>query len=303
MGCSTDPWCFMRRILLVLATNLAVLVVLGTVMSLLEPWLVSRGINVHYAGILIMALLFGMGGAVVSLLLSKRLAVASTRARIIVQPASEAEQWLVDTVARQAREAGIGTPEVAVYDAAEPNAFATGASRNNALVAVSTGLLAHMRRNEVEAVLGHEVSHVANGDMVTMTLLQGVLNTMVLLLARVLGQFIDRAVFRSERGYGPGYYLSVIVLQLVLGILASMITMAFSRWREFRADAGGARLAGRNNMIAALQRLGQASGRADLPESVEAFGIRGGAGAGLKRQIGRSSCRERREQSVVGDVV
>src|SRR5690625_334087 len=285
MGCSTDHWCLMRRILLFVGPHLAVLVVLGMVMSLLDDRRVTLGRELAYAGILIMALLFGMGGAVVSLLLSKRLAVASTRARIIVQPASEAEQWLLDTVARQAREAGIGTPEVAVYDAAEPNAFATGASRNNALVAVSTGLLAHMRRNEVEAVLGHEVSHVANGDMVTMTLLQGVLNTMVLLLARVLGQFIDRAVFRSERGYGPGYYLSVIVLQLVLGILASMITMAFSRWREFRADAGGARLAGRNNMIAALQRLGQASGRADLPESVEAFGIRGGAGAGLKRLL------------------
>jgi heat shock protein HtpX len=174
-------------------------------------------------------------------------------------------------------------PDVAIYEAPEPNAFATGASRKNALVAVSSGLLQHMRPNEVEAVLGHEVAHVANGDMVTMTLLQGVLNTFVLLLSRVLGQIIDRAVFKSERGYGPGYFITVIVLQIVLGILASMITMAFSRWREFRADAGGARLAGRENMIAALKRLGQAHGAAQLPESVEAFGIRGRVGQGFKR--------------------
>ena len=176
-------------------------------------------------------------------------------------------------------------PDVAIYDAAEPNAFATGASRNNALVAVSTGLLRHMQPDEVEAVLAHEVSHVANGDMVTLTLLQGVLNTFVLLLSRVLGQIIDRAVFRSERGYGPGYFISVLVLQLVLGILASMIVMAFSRWREFRADAGGAKLAGRGKMIAALQRLQRSQQPAQLPESVEAFGVRGRAGFGLRRLL------------------
>jgi len=174
-------------------------------------------------------------------------------------------------------------PELAIFDAAEPNAFATGASRNKALVAVSTGLLRQMRPEEVEAVLGHEVTHVANGDMITMTLLQGVLNTFVLLLSRVLGQIIDRAVFRSERGYGPGYFLSVIVLQIVLGILASMIVMAFSRWREFRADAGGARLAGRERMIAALERLRRSQQPGQLPESVEAFGVRGRTGAGIKR--------------------
>jgi heat shock protein HtpX len=215
--------------------------------------------------------------------MSKRIALMSTRARIIEKPANHTERWLVETVERQARAAGIGMPDVAIFEAAEPNAFATGASKNNALVAVSTGLLRHMRENEVEAVLGHEVAHVANGDMITMTLLQGVLNTFVLLLSRVLGQIIDRVVFRSERGYGPGYFLTVIVLQIVLGILASMIVMAFSRWREFRADTGGAQLAGRQNMISALRRLQQSSQPGQLPESVEAFGISGRVGEGIKR--------------------
>ncbi|NEZ03872.1 protease HtpX [Wenzhouxiangella sp. XN201] len=275
----------MRRIVLFLATNMAVLLVLGVVMNLLEPWLIRQGIDLNHAFILGFAVIFGMGGAFISLLMSKKIALMSTRAQVIEKPRNATEKWLVDTVARQAKEAGIGMPDVAVYDAPEPNAFATGASRNNALVAVSSGLLHHMQTNEVEAVLAHEVSHVANGDMVTMTLLQGVLNTFVLLLSRVLGQIIDRVVFRSERGYGPGYFVTVIVLQIVLGILASMITMAFSRWREFRADAGGAQLAGRHNMIAALKRLGQARGPAQLPESVEAFGIRGRVGQGLKRLL------------------
>lgn len=273
----------MRRIGLFLLTNLAVLIILGIVMTLLEPWLVSRGIDVNQAAIVLFAVIFGMGGALVSLLLSKRIALMSTKARIITRPKDEAEGWLLDTVRRQAREAGIGMPDVAVYESPEPNAFATGASRNKALVAVSTGLLRSMRPNEVEAVLGHEVSHVANGDMVTLTLLQGVLNTFVLLLSRILGQIIDKAVFRSERGYGIGYFMTVIVLQIVLGILASIIVMAFSRWREFRADAGGARLAGRNNMIAALERLRRSQAPGQLPEAVEAFGIRGRTGLGLKR--------------------
>jgi heat shock protein HtpX len=273
----------MGRMALFLGTNLAVLVVLGIVMTLLEPWLVSQGINLNHATILIIALVFGMGGAMVSLLLSKSMALRSTRARVINQPSNQTERWLVETVTRQAREAGIGMPDVAIYDAPEPNAFATGASRNNALVAVSTGLLRSMRPNEVEAVLGHEVSHVANGDMITLTLIQGVLNTFVLLLSRVLGQIIDRVVFRSERGYGPGYFVSVIVLQMVLGVLASMIVMAFSRWREFRADSGGARLAGRDNMIAALRSLKQNNRPSQLPESVEAFGISGRVGQGVKR--------------------
>lgn len=275
----------MRRVGLFLLTNLAVLVVFGFVMNLLEPWLRAQGIDVNNAAILLFALIFGMGGALVSLLLSKRIALMTTHARVIERPSSEAERWLVATVERQAREAGIGMPDVAIFDAAEPNAFATGASRNNALVAVSTGLLRSMRPEEVEAVLGHEISHVANGDMITMTLLQGVLNTFVLLLSRVLGQMIDRAVFRSERGYGPGYFITVIVLQIVLGILASMIVMAFSRWREFRADAGGARLAGRAKMIAALERLRASRQPGQLPEAVEAFGIRGRVGGGIKRLL------------------
>ncbi|QKK02505.1 MAG: protease HtpX [Pseudomonadota bacterium] len=291
----------MRRIVLFLATNLAVLVVLGVVMNLLEPWLIRQGIDLHHATILVFALLFGMGGAIVSLLLSKRIALMSTRARIIEQPVSSVERWLVETVDRQAREAGIGRPDVAVYDSPEPNAFATGASRNKALVAVSSGLLQHMRPNEVEAVLGHEVSHVANGDMVTMTLLQGVLNTFVLLLSRVLGQVIDRAVFKSERGYGPGYLFSVIVLQIVLGVLASMITMAFSRWREFRADSGGAGLAGRDNMVAALRRLGQVNQPSRLPESVEAFGIRGRVGIGLRRLLMSHPPIEERIRALTGE--
>lgn len=272
----------MQRIALFVATNLAILVVLGIIMTLLEPWLVAQGINVNHATILIFALMFGMGGAVISLLMSKRMALRGTGAKIITQPSSQTERWLLETVQRQAKEAGIGMPDVAIYQAAEPNAFATGASRNKALVAVSTGLLQHMQSNEVEAVLGHEVAHIANGDMITLTLLQGVLNTFVLILSRVLGQMIDRVVFKSNRMYGPGYFISVIVLQIVLGILASIIVMAFSRWREFRADAGGARLAGRNNMIAALQRLQKASQPSQLPESVEAFGIRGRVGTGLR---------------------
>jgi heat shock protein HtpX len=273
----------LRRVGLFIATNLAVLVVFGAVMNLLEPWLRAQGIDVNQAAMLLFALVFGMGGALVSLALSKRIALMSTRARVIDQPSSATERWLVATVDRQAREAGIGMPDVAVFEADEPNAFATGASRNNALVAVSSGLLRRMNEGEVEAVLAHEVSHVANGDMITMTLLQGVLNTFVLLLSRVLGQIIDKAVFRSERGYGPGYFLSVIVLQIVLGILASIVVMAFSRWREFRADAGGARLAGRGKMISALERLQASQQPGQLPESVEAFGIRGRVGEGFKR--------------------
>jgi heat shock protein HtpX len=272
----------MQRIALFVATNLAILVVLGIIMTLLEPWLVAQGINVNHASILLFALVFGMGGALISLFMSKSMALRGTGAKIITQPSSQTERWLVETVHRQAKEAGIGMPDVAIYQAAEPNAFATGASRNKALVAVSTGLLQHMQSNEVEAVLGHEVAHIANGDMITLTLLQGVLNTFVLILSRVLGQMIDRVVFKSNRAYGPGYFISVIVLQIVLGILASMIVMAFSRWREFRADAGGARLAGRGNMIAALQRLQRVSQPSQLPESVEAFGIRGRVGTGLR---------------------
>ena len=272
----------MTRIFLFLGTNLAVIVVLGLVMRLLEPWLVQQGIPVNQAGILIFAVIFGMGGAFISLAMSKTIALRSTGAKIIQTPSTETEQWLLTTVSRQAEDAGIGTPDVAIYDSPDMNAFATGMSKNNALVAVSSGLLRGMGTREVEAVLGHEVSHISNGDMVTMTLLQGVLNTLVLIFARIIGQLVDRVVFRSE-GRGLGYFISFLVAQVVLGILASMVVMAFSRWREFRADAGAAELVGGHHMIAALQRLGMVQQHSELPESVEAFGISGRADLGIRR--------------------
>ena len=272
----------LRRVGLFVLTNLAILFVLNIILSLMEPWLVSQGISVESASIWIIALCFGMGGSLISLALSKTLAIRSTGARVIHSPTNDTERWLCEVVRRQANEVGIGCPEFAIFDSPQPNAFATGASRNKALVAVSTGLLTHMNPKEVEAVIGHEVAHVANGDMITLTLLQGVLNTFVLVLSRVLGQVLDRAVFKSNRSYGPGYFISVIVLQIVLGILASIIVMAFSRWCEYRADEGGARLAGRAHMISALETLGRVSHHSDLPESVEAFGITGRIGHGLR---------------------
>lgn len=267
----------MKRVFLFLATNLAILVLLGVVLNLVDGFLAAQGIQLPPNGaILVFAAVFGMGGAFVSLAMSKWIAKRFTGARVIEQPRDATEQWLVETVRRQARQAGIGMPEVAIYDAPEVNAFATGMNKNSALVAVSTGLLRSMRQDEAEAVLGHEVSHVANGDMVTLALIQGVLNTFVIFLARVIGGIIDRAVFRrddSEGGYGIGYFAIVIVLEIVFGLLASMIVMWFSRYREFRADAGGARLAGREKMIAALERLQASYGHSHLPEQVKAFGI------------------------------
>lgn len=267
-----------NRVFLFLATNLAVLALVSIVMSVL-------GVNPNqFGGLLIMAALFGFGGSIVSLLLSKWMAKRSTGAHVIEQPRNEAEQWLLSTVRRQAEAAGIGMPEVAIYDAPEINAFATGANRNNALVAVSTGLLRAMNRDEAEAVLAHEVSHVANGDMVTMALLQGVLNTFVIVLARVVGRVVDGAISGSRDGDAPGfgYYIIVFVLEMVFGLFASMIAMWFSRHREFRADAGGASLAGRHKMIAALERLAQTHGASTLPKQVAAFGISGGM-SGLLR--------------------
>jgi heat shock protein HtpX len=261
-----------NRIFLFLATNLAVLALVSIVMSVL-------GVNSQqFGGLLIMAALFGFGGSIISLLLSKWMAKRATGAQVIEQPRNEAERWLVATVQRQAQAAGIGMPEVAIYDAPEINAFATGANRNNALVAVSTGLLRAMSRDEAEAVLGHEVSHVANGDMVTMALLQGVLNTFVIVLARIVGRVVDGAISGDrDRGPGFGYYIIVFVLEMVFGFFASMIAMWFSRHREFRADAGGAQLAGRQKMIAALERLAQTHGESTLPKQVAAFGINGGS--------------------------
>ncbi|MFC3552169.1 protease HtpX [Lysobacter cavernae] len=273
-----------KRVALFLATNLAVLALLSIVMAMLQNFF---GIQLGgQGGLLVMATVFGFGGSFISLMTSKWMAKRSTGAHVIEQPRNEAEQWLVTTVHRQAQAAGIKMPEVAIYDAPEINAFATGPSRNNSLVAVSTGLLRAMNRDEAEAVLAHEVSHVANGDMVTMALIQGVLNTFVIVLARVVGRVIDGYISGNrEGGPGIGYYVIVFVLDMVFGLFASMIAMWFSRYREFRADAGGARLAGRDKMIAALQRLSQTHGESTLPKTIQAFGISGAVGHGLRKLL------------------
>ena len=274
----------MRRIALFMATNLAVIVLLGIVLSVLEK---GFGIQLQQNGtLLVFAAIFGFGGALISLLLSKTMAKRSTGAQVIKQPRNEVERWLFDTVQHQSRQLGIKMPEVAIYDAPDINAFATGATRNSSLVAVSTGLLRSMSRDEAEAVLGHEMAHVANGDMVTMALIQGVLNTFVIFLARVVGRAID-SMISGNRDEGPSffYYIIVLVLDMVFGLLASMIAMAFSRWREFRADSGGAQLAGRQKMIAALERLSLNHGQSTLPDQIRAFGISGGIAHGLKRLL------------------
>ena len=274
----------MKRIFLFLVTNIAVLFVLSAVVHLLgvDRFLQQEGLN--FGMLLVFAAVIGFGGAFISLLMSKWMAKRSVGAHVIEVPSNLTERWLVDTVQRQAQRAGIGMPEVAVYDAPEINAFATGWNRNSALVAVSTGLLNNMSQEEAEAVLGHEVSHVANGDMVTLALIQGVVNTFVIFLSRVIGYIVDKAVFKNERGEGPGFFIVSLVAQLVLGVVASMVVMWFSRHREFRADAGGASLAGRQKMIAALERLKLNYGEpAQLPTSVKAFGISDRTGHGFKR--------------------
>ncbi|MBK8182132.1 MAG: protease HtpX [Candidatus Competibacteraceae bacterium] len=278
----------MKRIFLFVITNLAVVFLLGIVARLLgvDRFLNESGLNL--TSLLVFAAIFGMGGSLISLLMSKSIAKMSVGAQIIEQPRTQTERWLVDTVQRQARAAGIGMPEVAIYDSPEPNAFATGANRNAALVAVSTGLLQQMDAEEAEAVLGHEVSHVANGDMVTLALLQGVLNTFVIALSRVIGSVVDQTLSRSNetyRGPGIGYYITSMVLELVFGFLASLVVMWFSRYREFHADAGGARLAGRDKMIAALERLRQLHEPSQLPSQMAAFGINGGLGQGLRKLL------------------
>ena len=273
----------MKRILLFLATNLAVVAVLSIVARVtgLDHWLAANGGS--YQGLLAMAALFGFGGALISLAISKWTAKRAMGVQVIEQPTTADEQWLVNTVRALATQARIGMPEVGVFDSPLPNAFATGARRDAALVAVSTGLLRSMSRSEVEAVLGHEITHVANGDMVTLTLIQGVVNTFVIFLSRIVGSIVDRSLSRDGEGRGGiGYFVTVMVTQMVLGIAASMIVMWFSRRREFRADAGGAHLAGRNNMIAALERL-KAAQEPSLPAQLAAFGIGGGPGTGLKR--------------------
>jgi heat shock protein HtpX len=277
----------MRRIALFLLTNIAVLVLLNIVCHLFgfDQWAQMHGHSINSTGLLIYAAIFGMGGAFISLAMSKSMAKMSTGARVIDQPQNEGERWLVDIVRQHAQNVGIGMPEVAIYDAPEMNAFATGMSKNHALVAVSTGLLQQMDREQIKAVLGHEIGHVANGDMVTLALIQGVLNTLVILAARVVGSLVDSWLSggRENRGGGIGYFFVVIVLQIVFGLFASMIVMAFSRWREFRADAAGAHLAGRGAMISALQRLQLNHGESTLPKTMAAFGISGPLASGLQR--------------------
>jgi len=275
----------MKRIVLFLATNLAIIVVLSITLRLLgvERILDEQGVGLDINSLLIFAAVFGFGGSFISLAISKWTAKRMTGAKVIDQPSNNTEQWLVATVQRLASQAGIGMPEVAIYDAPDVNAFATGMNRNKALVAVSTGLLRAMNSDEAEAVLAHEITHVANGDMVTLALIQGVVNTFVIFLSRVIGHTVDRVVFKNERGHGPAFWITTIIAELVLGILASIIVMWFSRQREFRADAGGAQLAGRQKMINALQRLQTSVGQPHLPDQLAAFGISGSIGQGLQR--------------------
>jgi heat shock protein HtpX len=275
----------MKRVFLFLLTNLAIMLVLGVVISVfgLGQVLDEQGIDLDLQALLVLSAVVGMTGSVVSLAMSKFMAKRMTNAQVIEVAHTEQEEWLFETVQRQAQAAGIAMPEVAIYDAPDMNAFATGMFRNSALVAVSTGLLAGMKRDEVEAVLAHEVSHVANGDMITLALIQGVVNTFVFFLSRVVGHVVDRVVFKTERGHGPAYWITAIIAQVVLGILASAIVMWFSRQREFRADAGGANIAGRQKMVSALKRLQQSANQPHLPEQLEAFGISGGMGVGVKR--------------------
>ena len=264
------------RILLFLATNMAVLVLVSIVFNLLglQGILAENGVDLNLGSLLVFCAVFGMGGSLISLFLSKWMAKRGTGTYIIEQPRNRDEQWLLDTVAELADEAGIGMPEVGIFPSPAANAFATGWNRNEALVAVSAGLLQRFRPEEVRAVVGHEIGHVANGDMVTLSLIQGVVNTFVMFLARIIGHTVDRVVFKTERGYGMGYFIVTIVSEMVLGFLASTIVFWFSRWREYRADAAGARLTTNADMIAALQRLREEQGLPqDLPGELTAFGI------------------------------
>jgi heat shock protein HtpX len=274
-----------KRISLFIITNLAIIFVLSIVLSMLgvSGILDDQGIGIDMRSMIIFAAVFGFGGSLISLAISKWTAKRLTGARTITSPSNELESWLLQTVRNQAQAAGIGMPEVAIYNGPEVNAFATGMRRNNALVAVSSGLLRSMSREEAEAVLAHEVSHVANGDMITLALIQGVVNTFVIVASRVVGHLVDRVVFKTERGHGPAFYITSIMAQLVFGILASSIVFWFSRQREFRADAGGARLAGREKMVSALEKLRLNVNQPQLPDQMAAFGISGGGAHGLKR--------------------
>ncbi len=275
----------MLRMILFFGTNLAIMLVLSISMRLLgvDTLLEQQGGGLNLTALIIFSGVFGMGGSLISLAISKWMAKRSMGVQLIEIPKTQQEEWLLSTVEMQAREAGIGMPEVGIFNSPQPNAFATGMNKNAALVAVSTGLLQNMTQSEVEAVLGHEISHVANGDMVTLTLIQGVVNTFVIFFSRIIGHLIDRVVFKIQRGYGPGYWIGVIFVQMILSVLASTIVMWFSRRREFKADAGGAYLAGREKMIAALRRLQQGSNPQPLPDEMAAFGISGGNPSGFKR--------------------
>jgi heat shock protein HtpX len=267
----------MLRLVLFFATNIAVMLLISAIFSVFgfQGYLQNNGVDLDLQGLLVYSAVIGFTGSFISLLLSKTMAKMSMRVQVIREPRTEYERWLLRTVEQQCERVGIRMPEVGVFEQAAPNAFATGWNKNDALVAVSTGLVNSMNRDEVEAVLAHEISHVANGDMVTLTLIQGVVNTFVVFLSRIIGFFVDRVIFKTERGTGPGFFIASLVSQLVLGILASMIVMWFSRWREFRADSGGAALAGRGKMIAALRRL-QGSHEAEMPAEMVAFGINTG---------------------------
>lgn len=277
----------LTRIALLIGTNIAVVLVLSIILNLLgvEQLLQRSGIDAETAMLLIFAAGIGFAGSFVSLAISKPMAIRMMGAQVLESPRGEAEQWLLQTVRRFAEREGLGMPDVAIYDAPEVNAFATGARRNSALVAVSSGLLQKMSRDEAEAVIAHEVSHVANGDMVTLTLIQGVVNTFVIFLSHIAGRFVDQVVFKNEEGHGPGFWITMIFAQMVLGVLASMITMYFSRRREFRADAGAARLAGGEKMVAALRRLQGSAAPQDMPEEIEAFGINGRQGGETLKRL------------------
>jgi heat shock protein HtpX len=276
----------MKRIFLFLVTNFAVLTVISLVFKLfgIEGLLAENNVDLNLPAVLIYAAIFGFAGSLISLFLSKGMAKRSMGVRVIEQPSTPFEQWLMSTVARQAQSSGVKMPEVGIFDSPDPNAFATGWNRNDALVAVSTGLLRNMNKDEVEAVVGHEMTHVANGDMVTLALIQGVLNTFVIFLSTIIGNLVDRVVFKTERGHGPAYYIVSIIGQILLSILATMIVMWFSRYREFKADAGGARLTSNHKMADALRRLQAVHEPQDLPtEELAAFGISGRIGNGLQR--------------------
>ena len=268
----------MLRIALFLGTNIAILMLVSLTFRLLgiDGLLMQNGVDLNLNALLVYAAVIGFSGSLISLFISKWMAKRSMGVRVIEQPSGGTERWLMDTVSRQAQHLGLGMPEVGIFEHPSPNAFATGWNRNAALVAVSSGLLQQMNRDEVEAVLAHEMSHVANGDMVTLSLIQGVVNTFVVFLSRIIGHTIDRVVFKTERGYGPAFFIVSMVAEFVLGILAMTIVMWFSRWREFRADRGGADLAGRQKMIAALKRLQQAHEPASMPDEMAAFAISAG---------------------------